>query len=109
MKNVVNVDLIDKEQYRLHAGQHWKTSTALSDLMADGFGAFYKYQPMIKPEVEPDRQLNKQIIEQLFDLNEYKQLRNFTKGDINSSVEALNVVEKIWNNLPAAVKGDIVL
>jgi uncharacterized protein with von Willebrand factor type A (vWA) domain len=111
MKNVTNVDIMDKdrfqkaEQYVPQPVKDLITSNeAATDLLTDTFGALYKYQPMIQNEVDPDRQLNRQIISEMMGLSEYKQLRNYTVGDIQSAATSVGIVEPIWKALPDSVK-----
>lgn len=110
MKSVTNVDAVDKE--RLEQNYEHVPATvsagvggeAYNDLMVDAFGALYKYQPLVKDSVSTDRQLNKHVVEEMMSLAEYKQLRNFTVGDAVNAAGSLDMVRKIWNELPDAVK-----
>jgi uncharacterized protein with von Willebrand factor type A (vWA) domain len=112
MKNVISIDVIDRERFADNI-QHLpaivndlrqRQDDSFIDLLTDSFGAFYKYQPVFEKNIDADRQLNQHILQQMMSLNEYKQLRNFTTGDAANSAGALNVVKQIWDKLPASVK-----
>lgn len=111
MKNVINIDLMDKDRFH-KAEQYVPQDTKnlalnnepVSDLLNDTFGALYKYQPLLQNEVDSDRQLNHRVVSEMMSLAEYKQLRNYTVGDIQSAATAVGIVEPIWKALPDSVK-----
>ncbi len=106
--NTVNVDSFDIELFREVAEANAKVrslrsvsdSEAFTDLLVDGFGAFYKHDPKVKEEVPPERRLNKKIIEQMMTLKEYRHLRQFTLGDEFNSVASLDAVREIFEKVP---------
>lgn len=111
MKSVTNIDAVDKDRFDTaseHVPQSVKSLAAnnetASDLLADTFGMLYKYSPMLQDSVDTDRQLNKHILQEMTKLAEYKQLRNFTVGDVQNAAAATDIVKPIWDAIPDAVK-----
>jgi len=127
MTNVLNVDAMDKMLFseasrsnRLVKDIFWDKFSEKDDgedipevadpsdpfysLLEDGFGSFYKWAPKVKEKVPAASGLQKKVIEQMMDLNEYERLRHYTRGDEHNSAAALDVVKNVFDSLPEEVK-----
>ena len=111
MKLITNCDMMDKERFTDNITHLPRTVSdiqrngdACSDLLVDSFGMLFKYAPIVQQTVDTDRQLNQHILNQMSELTEYKQLRNFTVGDAPNSMGSLNLVKQVWDALPKDVK-----
>ncbi len=113
MELVTNADALDYEAFlemseKSEHVQNVLTSATnkegMTDLLADGFASFFKYDPRIRDEVPANRHLHKKIIEQMKSLSEYENLRTYTRGDSVNSTTALKAVDEIFRSLPEEVK-----
>jgi uncharacterized protein with von Willebrand factor type A (vWA) domain len=100
--NVLNIDSSDKRRFAENAPLEYQTDN--KELFEDVFSSLVKYSPMIKSDIPPESELNKHIMSELMELPEYKQLRNFTTGDIQNSIANLNIVNPILESIPDPVK-----
>ncbi len=112
MKNVVNVDSMDVQMFSeykvlndgvLEMIEDHPNLSSYEDLLCDGFGAFYKYDPQVCDEAPSGRGMAKRIIEQMMKLEEFRHLRNFTRGDEVNSISALNAVNHVLDELPSTL------
>lgn len=118
MKNVTNVDTMDRETFEESAKKVAKIDEvreaikatdpelagSFDDLLEDGFGLMYKYAPKIHESVPADRKLNRRVASELTELNEYDRLRKYTKGDATNATLSLDMLKKIFDELPDDVK-----
>ena len=80
-------------------------NVAFPHLMEDVYGSLYKYDPLIKEEIEPGFTPNKKIMEQLMQMREYNELREFTcLQEFESAVGVQSFSEQLIQNLPEEVK-----
>ena len=80
-------------------------NTAFPHLMEDVYGSLYKYDPQIKEEVEPGFTPNKKIMEQLMQMREYNELREFTcLQEFESATGVQAFSEQLIQNLPEEIK-----
>lgn len=112
--NVLNIDGVDrmifaeekpKSKVPEWEAQHSK-SAGFADLMEDGFGSLYKYSPRMRDtaEVPVERTVNRNVMEQIMQLSEYKDLRHLTVGDETYSVAGLTAFKSILDKVPEEVK-----
>jgi uncharacterized protein with von Willebrand factor type A (vWA) domain len=116
--NTINLDSYDKASFnnikeQSSILQNMETigsgeNVAFPFLMEDVYGSLYKYSPEVKEEVSTGFQFNKQIIQQLMQLREYKDLREFTKlKEFESATGVQSFSEYINNNIPEETKQKI--
>ena len=112
MSHVTNVDTLDQrifaniknENRFIQEMEKEHPDDSFSDLLTDGFGSFFKYAPRVKDQVEPERTANRHIIKQVMGLNEYEELRHYTRGDKFHATSALNAVKQSFDALPEDIK-----
>lgn len=118
--NVTNIDTMDRENFHETSAKIEKVSKiresvresdpgmsgAFDDLLEDGFGLMYKYAPHIKDKVSPDRKVNKKVADELVGLSEYERLRRYTKGNATNSNLSLDMVARVFDELPDDVKNE---
>jgi uncharacterized protein with von Willebrand factor type A (vWA) domain len=106
--NVTNIDSMDRELFEGLSKQNKSVEElrkahpekVFSDLLEDGFAALYKHAPRLLENVNPARELSKQLIQQMMSLKEYEELRKYTRGDEVFSVGALDSVKQLFEKLP---------
>ncbi len=80
-------------------------NVAFPHLMEDVYGSLYKYDPLIKEEVEPGFIPNKRIMEQLIQTREYNELREFTCLQEFESATGVQVFsEQLIQNIPEDIQ-----
>ncbi len=118
MKNVTNIDTMDRETFHEASANIAKVeeireavkttdpelSGAFDDLLEDGFGLMYKYAPKVEEHVPVDRKVNKRVADTLTDLSEYDRLRKFTRGDATNASLSLDMLKRVFDELPEDVK-----
>jgi len=118
MKNVTNVDTMDRETFHEASANIAKIEEirtavkeadpelagAFEDLLEDGFGLMYKYAPKVEEKVPADRKVNKRVASEMTELSEYERLRKFTKGDATNASLSLDMLKRVYDSLPEEVK-----
>ncbi len=80
-------------------------NVAFPHLMEDVYGSLYKYDPLIKEEVDPGFTPNKRIMEQLMQMREYNELREFTcLQEFESATGVQAFSEQLIQNIPEDVR-----
>ncbi len=116
--NTINLDSYDKAAFNwvkkespgLQRLEEFGASknAAFPHLMEDVYGSLYKYDPLIKEEVEPGFTPNKRIMEQLIQMREYNELREFTcLQEFESAVGVQSFSEQLIQNIPENIRDKI--
>ncbi len=112
---IVQMDSFDRREFHTiyeastamqeAVGKNIEKLPTVSSLLEDSIGSFYKYSPQLKEKPEgPVEFLHKQILEKLMGMQQYNDLREFTRLDkynsaVASSAMTQTVIEEIDEEL----------